>query len=182
MPREWFFSFAAHSDPGNPADRRHARQPLREVRFSCNHADSHSCIACARPWPSPARGGDSEPSTVRADDICTPEYLMRTCTHAKGAGAGWPTADEEREQTRSCAQDPRGPGQSHWIGSDYAGGLERSDAAGAERMDLLGHLGEAGNDAQPPDRTRSRGTPGGQTPPVLLARLSASPTERKEVV
>jgi hypothetical protein len=49
-------------------------------------------------------------------------------------------------------------------------------------MDLLGHLGETGNDTQPPDPTRGRGTRGGQTSPLLLAWMSASQTQRKEVV
>jgi hypothetical protein len=90
--------------------------------------------------------------------------------------------DEEREQTRSRARNPGGFAQGPQLGSDDAGGLEGSDAAGAERMDLLGHLGQTRNDAQPPNPTRARGTPDGQTPPLLLARLSASPTQRKEVV
>jgi len=49
-------------------------------------------------------------------------------------------------------------------------------------MDLLGHLGQARNHAQPQNNSRGRGTPGGQTPPLLLAGLSASPAQRKEVV
>ena len=49
-------------------------------------------------------------------------------------------------------------------------------------MGLLGHLGETRNDAQPPNPTRGRGAAGGQTPALLLARLSASSTRRKEVV
>ena len=90
--------------------------------------------------------------------------------------------DEGREQTRSRTPNPGGSVQGPRLGSDDAGGLEGSDAAGAERMDLLGHLGETRNDAQPPNPTRGRGTPGGQTAPLLLARVSASPTQRKEVV
>jgi hypothetical protein len=72
--------------------------------------------------------------------------------------------------------------QGHRLESDDEGGLEGSDAAGAKRMDLLDHLGQARSYAQPPNSTRGRGTPDGQTPPMLLARLSASPTQRKEVV
>jgi hypothetical protein len=49
-------------------------------------------------------------------------------------------------------------------------------------MDLLGHLGQAGNDAQPQNQARGPGTPGRQSPPLLLARLSASAAQRKEVV
>jgi hypothetical protein len=69
----------------------------------------------------------------------------------------------------------------HLTRGDDTSGLEGPDAAGAERMDLLGHLGQTRNDAQPPNPTRGRGAPGGQTPPLLLARMSASPTQRKEV-
>jgi len=60
--------------------------------------------------------------------------------------------------------------------------LGESDAAGAERMDLLGHLGQTRNNAKPSNPTRAQGTSGGQTPPLLLAWLSASPTRREEVV
>lgn len=91
-------------------------------------------------------------------------------------------AHEEREQTRPLAQNPGGFAQGPRLGSDDAGGLERPDAAGAERMDLLGHLSQTSNDAQPPNPARGRGAPGRQTPPLLLARLSASPTQRKEMV
>jgi hypothetical protein len=90
--------------------------------------------------------------------------------------------DEERKQTRSGAQNPGGFEQGPRLGSDDTGGLEGSDTAGAERMDLLGHLGETTDDAQPPNPTRGRRPPGRQTPPLLLARLSTPPTQRKEVV
>jgi|SRR5579872_2070791 len=93
-----------------------------------------------------------------------------------------PVPDEEREQTRPSTQNPGGFVQGPRLGSHDAGGLEGSDATGAERMDLLGDLGQARNDAQPPNPTRGRGAPGGQTSPLLLARLSASPTQREEVV
>jgi len=49
-------------------------------------------------------------------------------------------------------------------------------------VDLLGYFGKTRRDAQPPDSTRGRGAQRRQTPPLLLAWLSASPTERKEVV
>jgi len=49
-------------------------------------------------------------------------------------------------------------------------------------MDLLGHFGKTGSDPQSPNSTRGRGSAGRQTPPLLLARLSASPAEREEVV
>jgi hypothetical protein len=49
-------------------------------------------------------------------------------------------------------------------------------------MDLLGYFRETRNDAQPTNPTRDRGSAGGQTPPLLLARLSASSTQREEVV
>src|SRR5579863_8782554 len=49
-------------------------------------------------------------------------------------------------------------------------------------MDLLGHLGETRNNAQPPNPTRNRGSSGGQTPSLLLAWLCAPPTHREEVV
>jgi hypothetical protein len=49
-------------------------------------------------------------------------------------------------------------------------------------MDLLGDFGQTGHHAQPPHPTRGRGAQGAQTPALLLARLSASPSERKEVV
>lgn len=47
---------------------------------------------------------------------------------------------------------------------------------------MLGYIGETRNDAQPQNSTRGRGAQGGQAAPLLLARLSASPTQRKEVV
>jgi hypothetical protein len=90
--------------------------------------------------------------------------------------------NEEWDQPRSHAQTPGGLSQGPRIGRHDAGGLEGSDAAGAKRMDLLGHLGQTSNDAQPTNPARGRGTPGGQTPPLLLAGLSASPNQRKEVV
>jgi len=49
-------------------------------------------------------------------------------------------------------------------------------------MDLLGHLGQTENNAQPPNPTRDGGSSGGQTPSLLLAWLSASSTQREEVV
>jgi hypothetical protein len=49
-------------------------------------------------------------------------------------------------------------------------------------MDLLGRLGETRNNAQPPNPTGDRGSSGGQTPSLLLAWLSAPPTQREEVV
>jgi hypothetical protein len=41
-------------------------------------------------------------------------------------------------------------------------------------MDLLGHLGQTGDNAQTPDPARDRGSQGRQTPSLLLAWLSAS--------
>jgi hypothetical protein len=49
-------------------------------------------------------------------------------------------------------------------------------------MDLLGDFGKAGGNAQQPHRARGRESQGGQTPPLLLARLPASPTRCEEVV
>jgi hypothetical protein len=49
-------------------------------------------------------------------------------------------------------------------------------------MDLLGHLGETRNNAPPPNPTRDGEFSGGQTPSLLLAWLSAPPTQREEVV
>ena len=69
--------------------------------------------------------------------------------------------NEERQQTRSRAQNARGLVQGRRLGSDDKGSLEGSDAAGTQRMDLLGHLGQARNDTQPKNQARGRGTPGG---------------------
>jgi hypothetical protein len=94
-------------------------------------------------------------------------------------------SNDEREQTRKArtrAQSPGGPSHSTQLGSDNAGSLEGSDASGAQRMDLLGHLGQAGNNAPSPNPTRDRGSAGGETPSLLLARLSPSQTKREEVV
>ena len=88
----------------------------------------------------------------------------------------------QSEQARSLAQNPDGLAHGAQFGRDDAGGLGRSDPAGTERMDLLGHLGQTRTNAQPPNPTRGRGASGGQTPPLLLARLSASPPQREEVV
>ena len=47
---------------------------------------------------------------------------------------------------------------------------------------MLDHLRQTSDDAQPANPTRGRGVAGWQTPPVLLAGLSTSPAQRKEVV
>jgi hypothetical protein len=49
-------------------------------------------------------------------------------------------------------------------------------------MDLLGYLGQTRNNAQSPNPTRGRGSSGGQASSLLLARLSASTTQREEMV
>jgi len=89
---------------------------------------------------------------------------------------------KEQYQTRTRAQDPGRYGQGPQLGSHDAGRLEGSDAAGPKRMDLLGHLGQARIDARPPNPTRGRGAYGGETPPLLLAWMPASPTRRQEMV
>ena len=49
-------------------------------------------------------------------------------------------------------------------------------------MDLLGHLGQTGDNAQSPNPARDRGSSVRKTPSLLLAWLSASPTQRGAVV
>jgi hypothetical protein len=83
---------------------------------------------------------------------------------------------------RPRAQNSDGLAHGAQVGSEDAGGLEESDPAGAERMDLLGHLGQTRCNARSPNPARNRGSSGGKTPSLLLAWLSASPTQRAEVV
>lgn len=89
---------------------------------------------------------------------------------------------ESYEQAGSCTRDADGFAPGSQFGTDVAGCLEGSDAPGTERMDLLGSLGQTGSDAQPPDSTCGGGARSGQATPMLLARLSASAAQRKEVV
>jgi hypothetical protein len=89
---------------------------------------------------------------------------------------------QQNKQARAGAQSSDGLAHGAQLGSEDAGGLEGPYPAGAERMDLLGHLGKTRYDAKPPNPARDRGSPGRQTPSLLLAWLSASPTQREEVV
>jgi hypothetical protein len=89
---------------------------------------------------------------------------------------------KQNSQARSRPQNSDGLADGAQLGTDDAGGMEGFNTAGTERMDLLGHLGETRSNAQSPNPTRGRGSSGGQAPTLLLARLSASTTQREEMV
>ena len=57
--------------------------------------------------------------------------------------------DERKQsgQAQSSAQNPDGLAHGAQLERDDACGLGGSDAAGTKRMDLLGHLGQATNNA-----------------------------------
>jgi len=86
----------------------------------------------------------------------SPPVASRNCCRTDGVAAEHD--GDQAEQARLPAQGPGGPPQSAQFRCDGASGLEGSDAAGAERMDLLDHLGQTKDNAEPPNPARGRRT------------------------